>query len=320
MTDRRTGLLDAVVDRSIVFGYSKIGFALRRARWGTDDPRPGSLAGRTVVVTGATSGIGAAIAEQVAGLGAKVVITGRNGARADEVRARILRNHPGSVVAVELGDVSDLAAVPDLARRLAAHGVDVIVHNAGVMPPQWTAATNGHELSLATHVLGPVLLTDLLVPQLADSEDARVIFMSSGGMYTAELPVDDLDYRAGRYKGATAYARSKCVQVAMVPILARRWASADVTVAGMHPGWVATPGVADSLPGFTKVTGPLLRDADQGADTAVWLAATTPKPENGRFWHDRAPRPERYLRRTEFTETDRAAVWRRVCSFAGIAP
>ncbi|MGV7636780.1 dehydrogenase, partial [Mycobacterium kansasii] len=94
----------------------------------------------------------------------------------------------------------------------------------------------------------PILLTDLLEPQLAAAEDARVIFMSSGGMYTAELPTDDLDYRTGEYKGAVAYARSKRVQVAMVPILAQRWESADVTVAGMHPGWVATPGVADSLP------------------------------------------------------------------------
>ena len=311
---------DTALDRSIVFGYTNIGYALRRSRWDGGDPRPGSLAGRTVVVTGATSGIGAAIAEQVAGLGAKVVIMGRNSVRAEEVRDHIVRRRPGATVTVELGDVSDLDALPDVAERLAMHGVDVIVHNAGVMPPAWTAASNGHELSLATHVLGPILLTDLLEPQLAAAEDARVIFMSSGGMYTAELPMDDLDYRTGEYKGAVAYARSKRVQVAMVPILAQRWESAEVTVAGMHPGWVATPGVADSLPGFNTVAGPLLRNAEQGADTAVWLAATAPKPANGRFWHDRAERPEHYLRRTEFSESDRRAVWSDVCSYAGMAP
>ncbi|TWS21552.1 SDR family NAD(P)-dependent oxidoreductase [Tsukamurella asaccharolytica] len=313
-------LLDSALDRSIAFGYSNIGFALRRMRWDGGDPRPESLAGRTVVVTGATSGIGAAIAEQVVALGATVVIVGRDSARATEVRGGILRRHPDATVLVELGDVSDLEGLPGLAARLAPHGVDVIVHNAGVMPPEWTAAGNGHELSLATHVLGPVLLTDLLLPQLAASADARVIFMSSGGMYTAELPVDDLDYRTGEYKAATAYARSKRVQVAMVPLLARRWESAEVTVAGMHPGWVSTPGIADSLPGFTKLAGALLRNADQGADTAVWLAATKPKPSNGRFWHDRAERPEHYLRRTEFSDDDRRAVWRQVCSFAGITP
>ncbi|MCS3779437.1 SDR family NAD(P)-dependent oxidoreductase [Tsukamurella ocularis] len=313
-------LVDAALDRSIAFGYSNIGFALRKARWDGRDPRAESLAGCTVVVTGATSGIGAAIAEQVVDLGATVVIVGRNSGRATAVRDGILRRQPNASVIVELGDVSDLDALPELAARLAKHGVDVIVHNAGVMPPEWTAAGNGHELSLATHVLGPVLLTDLLLPQLADSADARVIFMSSGGMYTAELPVDDLDYREGEYKGASAYARSKRVQVAMVPVLARRWQSAQVTVAGMHPGWVATPGIADSLPGFTKLAGSLLRNADQGADTAVWLAATTPKPESGKFWHDRAERPEHYLRRTEFSDSDRRAVWRQVCSFAGITP
>lgn len=313
-------LLDAALDRAIALGYSKIGFAARKVRWNDDDPCPGALAGRTVVVTGGTSGIGAAIAERVAGLGAEVVITGRDRARAAEMRREIVRRHPDAAVAVELGDVSDLDAVPALAERLATHGVDVIVHNAGVMPPAWTAASSGHELSLATHVLGPVLLTELLLTELAASDDARVIFMSSGGMYTAGLPTDDLDYRNGDYRGATAYARSKRVQVAMVPVLAERWSSAGVTVAGMHPGWVATPGIADSLPGFSRLAGPLLRDADQGADTAVWLAATAPTPENGRFWHDRAPRPEHYLRRTGFSESDRRAVARQVLAFAGLTP
>lgn len=309
-------LADAVLDRSVIGGYSRLGFALRARGWGargwdSDDPAAGSLVDRTVAVTGGTSGIGAAIAGRVAALGGHPILIGRHRDKADAVRADIIRTHPSATVGVELGDVSDLDQVRRLATRLAAAGVDVLVHNAGVMPPKRTESAQGHELSLATHVLGPILLTELLEPTLAASADARVIFMSSGGMYTSGLPVDDLEYRAD-YRGARAYARSKRVQTALVPILAERWGAAGMLVAGMHPGWVDTPGVADSLPGFKKVASPLLRTAEQGADTAVWLAATQPRPDTGLFWHDRRPRPENYLPTTRFTEHDRRLAWDRI--------
>ncbi len=310
------GIFDSALDRSVVAGYSRLGYLARAAKWADDDPRPASLEGRTVAVTGATSGIGAAIASGVADLGGHAVLVGRNGDRAEEVRAGIAERHPSATVSVELGDVSDPGEVRDLAERLERRGVDSLVHNAGVMPPERTESVAGHELSLQTHVLGPIALTDLLLPQLTASPDARVIFMSSGGQYTAELPVGDIEYRAGEYKGARAYARTKRIQTALLPILADRWAPA--MVAAMHPGWVDTPGVSDSLPRFAKYAGPLLRNAEQGADTAVWLLATQPVPTTGKFWHDRAPRPEHYLGRTEFSEADRQAVWADVAAAAEV--
>ena len=125
--------------------------------------------------------------------------------------------------------------------------------------------------------------------------------MSSGGMYTQSLPDRPTPNTAtGRYRGAIAYARTKRIQVAFTPILARRWADQDVRVYSMHPGWADTPGVAAALPGFRMLTGPLLRTPEQGADTAVWLAATQPAPPTGRFWHDRRPRPEHYLPLTRY--------------------
>ncbi|GED96295.1 SDR family NAD(P)-dependent oxidoreductase [Gordonia crocea] len=306
---------DTLLDRSIAGGYSRIGYAARSRGWPDDDPRPDALTGRTVLVTGATSGIGAAIAMGVAELGARPILVGRDAVRAEGVRADIARRFPDSRVAVELCDMADLSRVRELADRLLADGgVDVLVHNAGAMPAERTTSADGHELSLAVHVLGPVLLTELLLPNLAKRPDPRVIFMSSGGMYTAGLPVDDLGYERGEYRGAMAYARSKRVQTALVPVLAQRWVSAGVLVAGMHPGWVDTPGVSASLPGFTRVTGPLLRSVEQGADTAIWLTATAPRPRNGQFWHDRQIRREHYLRRTRFSEPDRLAVWRQVAA------
>jgi hypothetical protein len=82
-----------------------------------------------------------------------------------------------------------------------------------------------------------------------------------------------------------------------------------VQVYATHPGWADTPGVVDSLPGFHKVTGPILRDVEQGADTTVWLAGVEPAPESGRLWHDRRARPDHYLPRTRETEDERQAMW-----------
>ncbi len=86
----------------------------------------------------------------------------------------------------------------------------------------------------------------------------------------------------------------------------------------MHPGWADTPGVVTSLPGFHKVMGPLLRDAATGADTIVWLAATEPAPGGGQFWHDRAPRPEHYLRRTRSGDEGLLRLWAYVLEATGL--
>ncbi len=172
------------------------------------------------------------------------------------------------------------------------------------MPPQRTESAQGHELTMALHVLGPLLMTELLLQPLAGG---RVVLVTSGGMYTQRLPVDDPEYLAGEYKPATAYARSKRTQVSLLPLLAERWRG--VGVHATHPGWADTPGVVDSLPTFRKVTGPVLRDAEEGADTTVWLTAVEPAPPSGQLWHDRRPRPAHYLGRNRETDEQRLAVW-----------
>ena len=108
-------------------------------------------------------------------------------------------------------------------------------------------------------------------------------------MYGQRLRADDPAYLGGEYSPTTAYARSKRAQVELLPVLAQRWAPEGVVVGATHPGWADTPGVETSLPTFHKLTGPLLRDAEGGADTTVWLAATEPAPAGGLLWHDRRP-------------------------------
>ena len=314
-------LLDDLLDRTIAVGYSRMGFSVRGRFWSAPDPARHALAGTTVLVTGANSGIGKAIAAGVAALGATVLMTVRDQARGESARRDILAVDPDADLAVERCDVSTLSDVrafaADLGRRRAR--LDAVIHNAGVMAAQRTETAEGHELCLATHVLGPLLLTELLLPLLAAAPDPRVVLMSSGGMYTQSLAADDVEYRTGRYRGATAYARSKRIQVALTPLLAHRWAGRSVTVAAMHPGWADTPGIAQALPGFRRLTRPILRTAEQAADTAVWLAAATPTPPSGYFWHDRRTRPTHYLPTTRYTEAELGPVWRYCAGEVGLS-
>ena len=310
-------LVDTLLDRTVVPGYTRIGPAVRRhlSTWPADPP-PDALAGARALVTGASSGLGIATAEGLAALGAEVVLVVRDTDKAARVVRQIQGRNPLARLDVRRCDVSDLDDVRRFADEVSGH-VDVLVHNAGAMPPERTESPQGHELTMALHVLGPVLMTDLLVDRM---RGGRVVLVTSGGMYAQRLRDDDPEYLDGDYAPTTAYARSKRAQVELLPLLQRRWAPSGVDVHAMHPGWADTPGVADSLPTFRRITGPLLRDAESGADTTVWLAAAQPPPPGGRLWHDRRPRPTQLLptTRTGVVEADRMWAW--VAEQAGLDP
>lgn len=318
---RETGL-DRLLDRSVLGGYTNIGYHLRHRRWGAD-PRPDALRGRHVLVTGAGSGLGEAAALDAARRGAVVHLLGRSTDRvapaADRISSQIGSSVAGGLV-LEACDVSDLEQVRSFAAELEAQlggeGLFAIVHNAGTLPAERTESAQGHELTMATHVLGPILMTDLLATSLDRSEArARVIFVSSGGMYAQDLPTADPEYQRPPYRGAVAYARSKRTQVELLPLLAARW-SDQASVYAMHPGWADTPGVASSLPLFRALTKPLLRTPEQGADTIGWLVAADPAPTTGTFWHDRAVRPAHYLgtHRPAAEDVDRIWDWVRLAT------
>jgi dehydrogenase/reductase SDR family member 12 len=243
----------------------------------------------------------------------------RDRGRGEAARDRLLEEHPGGRVTVARCDLADLDDVRRYAadardRLIALHG---LVHNAGVLPAERTETAAGHELCLATHVLGPFLLTRELLPLLRagapperPGSPSRVVFVSSGGMYTASLHTDDPEFREGRFSGGAAYARTKRMQVVLAELLADDLAGAGVVVHSMHPGWADTPGIAGSMPTFRRITGPLLRTVEQGADTAVWLlAAREPGRCSGVFWHDRVPRPTHYLPGGHEAPPERAALW-----------
>ncbi|HZQ84113.1 MAG TPA: SDR family NAD(P)-dependent oxidoreductase [Acidimicrobiales bacterium] len=287
--------VDAALEATVVGSFSRIGYEVRSRleHW----QAPGNdLAGRTVLVTGATSGIGLAAASRFASLGAAVRFLARDDERARVALAQIVEaGGPAADVSYALADVSDFTALREFVDGflLANPDLDVLVHNAGALNRDFHRAPDGTELTLAAHLLGPFLLTGLLLPALRRGAPGRVITVSSGGMYTQRLDLGRLEMEPGDYDGTVAYARAKRAQVVLNREWARRVPRREVVFHAMHPGWADTPGVRSSLPAFHRMMGPLLRTPDQGADTAVWLATAGDALESsGTFWHDRRPRGE----------------------------
>ena len=317
LSDAVASGIDSLLDRTVAPGFTKVGSAVRRKlpTW-PDDPASDALAGRTALVTGASSGLGTAAAEGLARLGARVVLVVRDAGKGAATARELERTVPGAQVSVATCDGSDLDDVRRFAEQLDVDRVDVLVHNAGAMPPRRTESAQGHEQTMALHVLGPVLMTDLLSPRLTGG---RVVLVTSGGMYGQRLRADDPEYRQGEYSPTTAYARSKRAQVELLSVLLRRWGGKGIRVDATHPGWADTPGLDSSLPAFRRLTRPFLRDADDGADTTVWLAGADPD-ETGRLWHDRRPRPTHLLPSTRTGDGERELMWEWVVKQTALSP
>jgi hypothetical protein len=172
--------------------------------------------------------------------------------------------------------MGDLVSVGKAAREIAVRFPQIfaVVHNAGALLNSREVSPQGTEQTIASHVLGPHLFTTVLLPNLIATQ-GRVVTVSSGGMYSAELPNVDgkrtLEMRVDSYNGSKQYAIAKRAQVTLNEI----WATKERSVHfdSMHPGWADTPGVQESIPAFQRITKPILRSPEQGADTIAWLAA-----------------------------------------------
>jgi NAD(P)-dependent dehydrogenase (short-subunit alcohol dehydrogenase family) len=138
-------------------------------------------------------------------------------------------------------------------------------------------------------------------------------------MYTQKLDTSDIEYTRGDYSGTTAYARTKRMEVHLAEEWARRLAGEGVAAHSTHPGWAATPGLTEALPGFTRLVRPLLRTAESGADTTVWLlAAPEGHATSGMFWHDRAPRPTSHITHAAPSAEEVRHLWEAVVDTTGV--
>lgn len=299
--------LSLVLDPTIALSFDRTGFAVHSLTFRASDLDV-DLTNRRCLVTGANAGIGFEIATALADLGAEVLLGCRSRTRGEEA-ATAIRDRTGNkrVAVVEI-DLADLAMVRDVAIELRRGQLDILVHNAGLLPDARVATPQGLETTYAVHVAAPFLLTQLLRPALERSADARVVLVSSGGMYSQALSIQDIDWTERRYDGVAAYAQTKRMQVVLAEALAAMFVGTSVTVSCMHPGWAATEGVRTSLPTFWRIMQPLLRTAAEGADTAVWLAASdSARGRSGLFWFDREPRRTHFFPWTRETASTRAA-------------
>jgi NAD(P)-dependent dehydrogenase (short-subunit alcohol dehydrogenase family) len=284
-----SSLLQRALDRSVVFSFDRTGF--RRHRRGFLTVVPRALGGASLI-TGGTAGIGLAIARGLAEAGSRPLLWGRNEDKGRDAERAI----PGSAfTSVDLGDL------PAVSRAAwAVEGpLDAVVLNAGAMPLERRLTAQGHELMWASQVLGHLLLLRVLHSRGLLGEGTRVVWVSSGGMYLQRLDLRDLTFEA-RYERHSVYANAKRAQVMLARHLAERWP--ETWMASMHPGWVDTEAVQHSMPVFRAITRPILRTAEEGADTVVWLGVHEDVGPSGRFWFDRSEQPEHTVARTRPSE------------------
>jgi dehydrogenase/reductase SDR family protein 12 len=304
-------VLSTVIDPLIVPSFDRTGFRIHALTFDPEDLNV-DLADRHCVITGANSGIGYETALALADLGAEVTLVCRDESRG-EAAVDAIRSATGSMrVSLELADISDLDSVCSLAGRLLEKRVDVLIHNAGVLPNERQMTRDGLELTFATHVMGPFLLTSLLRSHLEESDSGRVIWVTSGGMYTTALNLADPNWDERAYDGVAAYAETKRAQTVLAELWADEFAGSSVVVNAMHPGWADTPSVRESLPNFYRATKSILRTAAEAADTVVWLAASARAgKESGELFFDRRARSKHLLPFTRETAGQRQALWDR---------
>jgi NAD(P)-dependent dehydrogenase (short-subunit alcohol dehydrogenase family) len=303
--------LNSLLDRLLLPGavsFTRLGYAVRCRTFAP----LGSLAGRHVVITGATAGLGLAASRRLASLGATLTIVGRDRNRLSTLVGELTAAGTGSVAA-EVADLSLLHEVRALAKRLHERNapIHVLVNNAGALFNDYQVTEEGFERTLALNLLSPFLLTQLLMPRLTSSAPARILTVSSGGMYLAPLDVDALLETQAGYNGSWRYALAKRAQVALTSLWAEELSGSDVDAHTMHPGWADTKGLRESLPLFHRLTRPLLRTTEEGADTIVFLCAGPDLggEHSGGFWFDRELHPRHVLPWTAETAEQRRALW-----------
>lgn len=237
------------------------------------------LAGKTFLVTGASSGIGLEAAVKFARRGADLVLTARDRAKAEAALAEVKSRSSSQKVSLLLHDLSTMAGVRALAAEFRAthKRLDVLVNNAGGVSDRRRVTADGFEQTFAVNHLAPFLLTNLLLDMVKASAPSRVVVVASIGHRRGTMDFDDLHFEKGGYAIMSAYGRSKLANILFANELARRLAGTGVVANSLHPGGVAT-NIWSKAPWFAR---PVLSIAklfmispEQGGDTIVHVAAS----------------------------------------------
>ena len=252
------------------------------------------MAGKTVLITGATSGIGRATALGLARMGAHLAITGRDRGRTEDA-AREIRAAGGGEVDVLVADLSSQSEVRRLAEEVlhSLSRIDVLINNVGGYWDTRRVTVDGLERTFALNHLAPFLLTNLLLDKLKQSAPARVVMVSSNAHAAGRIDFGDLQGERS-YSGARAYSQSKLANILFSYELARRLPATSVTANALHPGLVNTSFGAEDPAGVQKLLVPLLRpfmkSPARGAATSIHLASAADLERvTGRYFANSKP-------------------------------
>lgn len=236
------------------------------------------MQGKTVVATGATSGIGEVAVTKLAAMGARIVLIARDAERAEATLAKLERAAPGADHRAHIADLSLIAQTRRVGEEIAASEarIDALVNNAGAMFSARRVAAEGLEMTFALNHMAYFVLTQALRARLVASAPARIVSTASAAHAAARLDFDDLQC-AGAYSGWKAYSRSKLCNILFTRELARRLAGTGVTANCLHPGFVASR-FGDEAGGWTGRLLPLGKrfaiSPEAGADTIVYLVSS----------------------------------------------
>ena len=255
------------------------------------------LDGKTVLITGASSGLGLETSVQLARLGAEVVMVARDPRRGECALEAVRTRSRSATVSLLLCDLSSQSAIRNFAQgfRSRHRRLDVLVNNAGSMSVERRSTEDGLEQTFAVNHLAPFLLTSLLLDMLTASAPSRVVNVASDGHRDGELDFADLQLERGNYSAEKAYYRSKLANVLFTNELARRLEGTGVTASCLHPGvmptnfWTHTPRMPSLVFAIYKL---FMSTAEEGAKAVVHLA-TSPEASGGGYY-EKSRRREPY--------------------------
>jgi retinol dehydrogenase-14 len=281
------------------------------------------MAGKTVLVTGGTGGIGRATALRLASMGARVGITGREAGRTQRAAAEIASESANGTVDAFAADMSSQAEVRRLAGEvLAAYPrLDVLVNNAGGFWSHRHVTEDGLEHTFALNHLAPFLLTRLLLDRLIESAPARIVTVSSGAQSMGTINFDDL-MGEHKYSGSDAYNQSKLANVMFTYELARRLAGTGVTATALHPGMTNTSFSAEdpsrAFAPLVMVMRPFMKKPERGADTPVFLSSS-PAAEGltGQYFVNQAAKKSN---ESSYDTAAAARLWQVSAGLVGVNP
>lgn len=250
------------------------------------------MSGRTIIITGASDGVGAAAARRLTALGEQVVLVGRDPVKTQAVAAEVGRPY-------HVADYASLSQVRALAAELKqayAH-IDVLANNAGGVMGSRTVTEDGHELTFQVNHLAGFLLTELLRDTLLASQASVIQTSSMAAQAMARPDLDDVEAER-RYSASVAYGNSKLFNILFTRELHRRYSEQGLSAAAFHPGVVAS-NFANGGPGFMRafynnpLSKKLMVSSEQGSDQLVWLAEGTPGTDwsSGGYYEKRKRQP-----------------------------